>query len=100
MARSVGDPQVMDRSQPYHRIALEALRAGDAAGARRAMEAHLGVAQELYGEDFERSVDWLAERSMRSHGLASLDGVVGDVVGRPRVSQDGRATPAKDEPGS
>jgi GntR family transcriptional repressor for pyruvate dehydrogenase complex len=82
MTRSVGDPAVMGRSQPYHRIALDAIRRGDAEAARAAIEAHLGVAQELYGEDYERSVDWLAQRAMRDRGaLASLDDVVTQVLG-------------------
>jgi GntR family L-lactate dehydrogenase operon transcriptional regulator len=100
MARSVGDPKVMDRSQPYHRIALQAIRAGDSGAARHAMEAHLGVAQELYGEDFERSVYSLAERSVQSSGLASLDSVVGDVIGREREGSSRHRLPPKDRPGS
>jgi GntR family transcriptional repressor for pyruvate dehydrogenase complex len=81
MARSAGDPKVMRRSQPYHGIALAAIRRRDAAAARAAIVAHLSVAQELYGDDFERSVDSLAQRAMDERGvLASLDDVVTQVL--------------------
>jgi DNA-binding FadR family transcriptional regulator len=77
MVRSVGDPQVMVRSQPYHRVALEAIRRGDAAAAREAMRAHLSVASELYGDDFDRSVEELAAIALQRLGtLTSLDDVV------------------------
>jgi GntR family transcriptional repressor for pyruvate dehydrogenase complex len=81
MTRSVGDREVMSRSQPYHGIALEAIRQHDAAAARAAIVAHLSVAQELYGEDYERSVDSLALRAMEERGaLTSLDDVVSQVL--------------------
>jgi GntR family transcriptional repressor for pyruvate dehydrogenase complex len=77
MLRSVGDPQVMVRSQPYHRVALEAISGRDPDGARAAMRAHLGVASELYGDDFDRSVEELAATALRRLGsLTSLDDVV------------------------
>jgi len=81
MTRSVGDPRVMARSQPYHRVALEAIRRGDPPAARAAIEAHLGVAGELYGHDFERSVDSLARRALEERGsMTSLDDVVQGVL--------------------
>jgi GntR family transcriptional repressor for pyruvate dehydrogenase complex len=64
MFRSVGDPSVMRRSQPYHRVALEAIRAHDPDAASEAIRAHLTVAQELYGADYERSVDELARQAL------------------------------------
>jgi GntR family transcriptional repressor for pyruvate dehydrogenase complex len=77
MLRSVGDPQVMVRSQPYHRVALGAIVRGDGDGARAAINAHLSVASELYGDDFERSVDELAGMTLRRLGtLTSLDDLV------------------------
>ncbi len=77
MVRSVGDPQVMVRSQPYHRIALEAIGRRDPDAARAAIVAHLSVASELYGDDFDRSVDELAGIALRKLGtLTSLDDVV------------------------
>ena len=77
MVRSVGDPQVMVRSQPYHRVALEAIERGDGPAAREAMRAHLSVASELYGDDFDRSVEELAASALQRLGtLTSLDDVV------------------------
>jgi GntR family transcriptional repressor for pyruvate dehydrogenase complex len=77
MVRSVGDPEVMARSQPYHRIALEAIMRGDGEAAREAMRAHLSFASELYGDDFDRSLEDLAAIALRRLGtLTSLDDVV------------------------
>jgi GntR family transcriptional repressor for pyruvate dehydrogenase complex len=77
MLRSVGDQEVMVRSQPYHRIALQAIERGDGEAARAAIHAHLTVASELYGGDFDRSVDDLAGSALRRLGrLASLDDIV------------------------
>lgn len=80
MTRSVSDPRVMDRSQPYHRVALDAIRDRDPAGARAAIEAHLGVASELYGDDFGRDVNVLADRVMEERdAFTSLDALVAEV---------------------
>jgi hypothetical protein len=68
MFRSVGDPNVMERSQPYHRVALEAIRAREPEAAAEAIRAHLTVAQELYGPDYERSVDELARQALAQLG--------------------------------
>jgi DNA-binding FadR family transcriptional regulator len=81
MTRSVGDPEVMQRSQPYHRAAYEGIRDRDPDAARAAIKAHLSVASQLYGEDFERSVDNLAERALARLGsVASLDEVAAAVI--------------------
>jgi GntR family transcriptional repressor for pyruvate dehydrogenase complex len=81
MLRSVGDQEVMVRSQPYHRVALEAIRRGDGEAARSAIHAHLGVASELYGDDFDRSVEELAGIALRRLGsLTSLDDIVADAL--------------------
>jgi DNA-binding FadR family transcriptional regulator len=81
MTRSVGDPEVMSRSQPYHGIALQAIRRHDPDAAQAAIVAHLTVARDLYGDDYERSVDSLAQRAMEERGaLASLDDVVTQVL--------------------
>lgn len=68
MFRSVGDARVMERSQPYHRAALEAIEAHDPDAAAEAIRAHLTVAQELYGADYERSVDELARQALAQLG--------------------------------
>lgn len=92
MLRSVSDGEVMDRSQPYHRIALDAIERGDAAAARAAISAHLSVAAELYGADYQRSVDALAQRAMRERGVVgSLDDIVTAAL------RGGSGRPAADE---
>lgn len=60
MLRSLGDRAVAERSLPYHRQIVSALRDRDAEGARAAMAAHLAVAEDLYGDDFDRSIDAVA----------------------------------------
>jgi hypothetical protein len=71
----------MSRSQPYHGVALDAIRRRDPVAARAAIVAHLTVARDLYGDDYERSVDSLAKRAMAERGaLASLDDVVTQVL--------------------
>ena len=81
MVRSVGDPEVVRRSEPYHRVAFEAIRRGDVEGARAAIHAHLRVASETYGLDFDRSLDTTAARALRMVGSASgLDEFVRSVL--------------------
>lgn len=92
MTRSVGDPAVMERSQPYHGMALNAIRRHDAEAARAAIEAHLAVASELYGADFERSIDSVADRAMRERGsMASLEDVVAEALSE--VDEEPRGGP-------
>jgi GntR family transcriptional repressor for pyruvate dehydrogenase complex len=82
MFRSVGDPNVMQRSQPFHRVALEAIRARDPEAAAEAIRAHLTVAQELYGPDYERSVDELARQALAQLGARTgLEDLVDRVLG-------------------
>lgn len=86
MTRSVGDPEVMRRSQPYHGLALDAIRKRDPVAARAAIVAHLTVARDLYGDDYERSVDSLAQRAMAERGaLTALDDVVTQVLAERAV---------------
>jgi GntR family transcriptional repressor for pyruvate dehydrogenase complex len=90
MVRSAGDPMVMRRSQPYHGVALEAIRRHDREAARDAIVAHLSVAQELYGDDYERSVDSLAQRAMEERGvMASLEEVVTQVLSKRDSASSG-----------
>lgn len=92
MIRSVSDPGVMDRSQPYHRLALDAIRAQDAEAARSAITAHLSVARELYGEDYERDVDAVAQQALRERGaLTSLDELAQAVIATGRDGETGTA---------
>jgi GntR family transcriptional repressor for pyruvate dehydrogenase complex len=81
MIRSVGDPKVMRRSQPYHRALLEAIRNRDPDAAADAMREHLTVAEQLYGRDYERSVDSLARRALGMLGARTgLDSLVSGVL--------------------
>jgi GntR family transcriptional repressor for pyruvate dehydrogenase complex len=81
MLRSVGDPKVMRRSQPYHRAVLDGIRNRDPDASADAMREHLTVAQELYGKDYERSVDSLAQRALGMLGARTgLDDLVSGVL--------------------
>lgn len=89
MFRSVGDPAVMERSQPYHRICLTAIRARDPVAAGEAIRAHLTVAQELYGVDYERSVDDLARLALAQMGAGTgLDDLVDRVLAARMSGRD------------
>jgi DNA-binding FadR family transcriptional regulator len=89
MLRSVGDPAVMIRSQPYHRTCLDAIRRRDPDAAAEAIRAHLTVAQELYGPDYERSIDDLARRALVQLGAGSgLDDLVDRVLSARRAGRD------------
>jgi DNA-binding FadR family transcriptional regulator len=90
MFRSVGDGAVMARSQPFHRIALDAIRVGDADAAGEAIRAHLTVAEELYGVDYERSVDELARQALTQMGARTgLDDLVDRVLSARHGDRDG-----------
>jgi GntR family transcriptional repressor for pyruvate dehydrogenase complex len=81
MLRSVGDSKVMRRSQPYHRAVLDGIRNRDPEAAADAMREHLSVAQDLYGKDYERSVDSLAQRALGLLGARTgLDDLVSGVL--------------------
>jgi GntR family transcriptional repressor for pyruvate dehydrogenase complex len=68
MVRSAGDVEIVRRSNPYHRIAYEAIRDRDAGAARAAIQAHLSIAASTYGEDYDRSLDTTAARALRLIG--------------------------------
>jgi GntR family transcriptional regulator, transcriptional repressor for pyruvate dehydrogenase complex len=81
MTRSTMDPDVMRLSQPLHRVAFEAIRDGDAEGASAAIRTHLGYAKELYGDDYTRSVDSLAQEALTQAGYpGSFDDLVSLVL--------------------
>jgi hypothetical protein len=64
MLRSLGDPEVARVGLPYHHEVLEAIRDGEGDRARAAMSDHLSVAEKRYGEDFEKSLDRIAQREL------------------------------------
>ncbi|MCO6004212.1 FadR family transcriptional regulator [Actinoallomurus purpureus] len=64
MLRSLGDPSVSREGIPYHHEVLDAIRARDPQAARAAMEGHLLVALRTYGKDLDRSLDFIAQRTI------------------------------------
>jgi len=84
MLRSQADPSVADQGVPYHRVILDAVRSGEPDAAEAAMRAHLGLAETLYGADYERSVDSVARREIRGigGGQVSLDALLDEITER------------------
>jgi GntR family transcriptional regulator, transcriptional repressor for pyruvate dehydrogenase complex len=68
MVRSASDAEIVRKSEPYHRVAYEAILVHDAAAARAAMQAHLSIAASTYGEDYDRRLDSTATRALRLIG--------------------------------
>jgi GntR family transcriptional repressor for pyruvate dehydrogenase complex len=64
MLRSLSDPEVTRASVPFHWQIWEAIRDRDPARARLAMERHLAVAAQLYGADYDRSIESVARREL------------------------------------
>lgn len=64
MLRSLADSEVTRTSAPFHRRIADAIKDRDAAGAGRAMTAHLDVASRLYGDDYDRSIESVAQREV------------------------------------
>ena len=73
MVRSAVDPEVRARSDPFHRATFLAIKARDPATAGAAIKAHLTVASEMYGPDFEQQLDSVALRGVRSLGYADVE---------------------------
>jgi GntR family transcriptional regulator, transcriptional repressor for pyruvate dehydrogenase complex len=68
MVRSASDAEIIRQSEPYHRIAWEAIRDRDAAAARAPIQAHLSIAALTDGEDYDRRLDTTATRALRLIG--------------------------------
>lgn len=68
MVRSEGDPEIVRKGAPYHRIAYEAIRDRDPIAARAAIQAHLSVPASTFGDDYDRSLDTTAARALRLIG--------------------------------
>lgn len=71
MVRSAADAEIVRQSEPYHRIAYEAIRDRDSLAARAAIQAHLSIAASTYGEDYDQSLDTTAARALRLIGSGS-----------------------------
>jgi GntR family transcriptional repressor for pyruvate dehydrogenase complex len=67
MLRSLSDQQVKKAGAPLHEKLWEAIRAHDPDAASSIMSEHLTMAEYLYGDDYDRSVDVLATRELRRH---------------------------------
>jgi len=81
MVRSAGDAEIVRQSEPYHRVAYEAIRDRDPAAARAALRAHLSIAASTYGDDYDRSLDSTAARALRLIGSgAGLEEFLRDVL--------------------
>ena len=68
MVRSAGDAEIIRQSEPYHRVAYEAIRDRNPAAARAAIQAHLSIAASTYGDDYDQSLDTTAARALRLIG--------------------------------
>jgi GntR family transcriptional repressor for pyruvate dehydrogenase complex len=68
MVRSAGDAEIVRRSEPYHRMAYQAIVDRDAVAGRAAIQAHLGIAASTYGDDYDRSLDTTAAQALRLIG--------------------------------
>jgi GntR family transcriptional regulator, transcriptional repressor for pyruvate dehydrogenase complex len=68
MVRSAGDAEIIRQSEPYHRVAYEAIRDRNPVAARAAIQAHLSIAASTYGDDYDRSLDTTAARALRLIG--------------------------------
>lgn len=68
MVRSAGDVKIVWQSEPYHRVAYEAIRDRNPMAARAAIQAHLSIAASSYGDDYDQSLDTTAARALRLIG--------------------------------
>jgi len=64
MLRSLSDAEVTTASLPYHHAIVDAIATGDPTAARAAMASHLDVATQLYGDDFDRSLEHVAREEL------------------------------------
>jgi GntR family transcriptional regulator, transcriptional repressor for pyruvate dehydrogenase complex len=83
MMRSIGDGRTAERSHPLHWECLDAIRASDRVAASAAMEAHLRVADDTFGDGFDDPIQLGASNYARSlvTDYGSLDALVEAVVG-------------------
>lgn len=100
MVRSVEDSEMRGTSDHYHGLAVEAIRARDPGAARKAIYAHLAVAQEAYGPEYEERLDLAALRGLRTLGYGDIESFMEAVLGQDRrpwldePDADGEADPA------
>jgi len=80
MIRSAADAKVRRRSAPYHRAVYEAIKAHDRPSASQAITAHLAVASQMYGPDYEEQLDLVALRGMHSLGYSDVEDLLRDLA--------------------
>ena len=81
MVRSAGDAEIVRKSEPYHRLAYQAIVDRDPVAGRAAIQAHLGVAASTYGDDYDQSLDTTAARALRLIGSgAGLEEFLSSVI--------------------
>lgn len=64
MLRSLIDPEVRNEALGFHYDIVAAIAANDGPRARYAMTDHIAVAEHLYGDDLDRSVETVARREL------------------------------------
>lgn len=84
MLRSLSDTQVKEAGAPLHEELWEAIRDHSPDTAAAVMGEHLTMAEFLYGDDYDRSVDALASRELRRHlgPAASTESILAEVAKR------------------
>lgn len=84
MLRSLSDRKVKQIGAPLHDKIWKAIRDHEPEDAAAAMKEHLELARHLYGEDFERSVDLVAQQELRRQlgPPMSLEAILDDVARR------------------
>jgi GntR family transcriptional repressor for pyruvate dehydrogenase complex len=65
MLKSLGDPGTSRQGIPYHHDILRALKEHDAAAAVAAVAAHIGLAEQTFGEDYDTRLDMIAKREVQ-----------------------------------
>lgn len=82
--RSLDDPTVVAQGGPLHRVVLRAIIARDAEGAAGAMHTHVTLANELFGDDLDATLEAIARRKVaRLLGPDTrLEDVIADVLER------------------
>ena len=74
MLRSVSDPGVGAAGNPLHRVVAEAISRGDGEGAASAMNTHISLAEQMFGQDMDRPLADIAESAIRTLGVSEQPG--------------------------
>lgn len=82
MMRSMGDGETARRSHPWHQVCLDAVIRRDGDAAAEAMEAHLRVADDTFGDGYDDPLDMTTNTYARAliSSYGSLDNLVDAVL--------------------